>query len=132
MRVIVPASIPTSTRSRAPTALQSASRVGQTRRPHRTIRNVVGSQLRQAEGYPFDPTLERRWGVADNGDVYEVAVRPHLLGGLRRRWPSLGAPRPRTRRPEAVRTKSTAIAICSSQLAVKARRPTFATACVDP
>ena len=44
-------------------------------------------------GYPIDPTLERRWGVADNGDVYEVAVRPHLLDELRRRWPPLGLER---------------------------------------
>lgn len=44
-------------------------------------------------GYPIDDTLERRWGVAENGDVYEVAVRPHLLEELRRRWPPLGLER---------------------------------------
>lgn len=46
-------------------------------------------------GYPIDDTLERRWGVAENGDVYEVAVRPHLIDELRRRWPPLGLDRRR-------------------------------------
>ncbi len=41
-------------------------------------------------GYPMDPTLVRRWGVAQNGDAYEVAVRPHLLDELVRRWPPIG------------------------------------------
>ncbi|MEZ5374116.1 MAG: hypothetical protein R2704_15590 [Microthrixaceae bacterium] len=40
-----------------------------------------------------DPSLVRRWGVADNGDVYEVALRPHLLDELRRRWPPVGLDR---------------------------------------
>ena len=47
-------------------------------------------------GYPIDHSLERRWGVAENGDGYEVAVRPHLLDELRRRWPPLGLERRRT------------------------------------
>lgn len=47
-------------------------------------------------GYPIDHSLERRWGVAENGDVYEVAVRPHLLDELLRRWPPLGLARHRT------------------------------------
>lgn len=38
----------------------------------------------------MDPTLVRRWGVAQNGDAYEVAVRPHLLDELVRRWPPIG------------------------------------------
>lgn len=50
-------------------------------------------EQRQAHGYPLDPTLERRWGVAENGDAYEVAVRPHLIDELRRRWPPLGLER---------------------------------------
>lgn len=44
-------------------------------------------------GYPIDPSLERRWGIAENGDSYEVAVRPHLIDELRRRWPPLGLER---------------------------------------
>lgn len=44
-------------------------------------------------GYPIDHSLERRWGVAQNGDVYEVAVRPHLIDELRRRWPPVGLER---------------------------------------
>jgi hypothetical protein len=40
-----------------------------------------------------DSPLERRWGVAESGEVYEVAVRPHLLDELRRRWPPVGLER---------------------------------------
>ncbi|MCB1031676.1 MAG: hypothetical protein KDA95_10075 [Acidimicrobiales bacterium] len=47
-------------------------------------------------GYPIDPTLERRWGVAESGDVYEGAVRPHLIDELRRRWPPIGLKRQST------------------------------------
>ena len=42
---------------------------------------------------PPDTSLERRWGVAENGDVYEIAVRPHLIAELRRRWPPVGLER---------------------------------------
>lgn len=45
------------------------------------------------DGHPIDRTLVRRWGVAQNGDVYEVAVRPHLVDELRRRWPPVGLER---------------------------------------
>lgn len=34
--------------------------------------------------------LVRVWGVADNGESIEVALRPHLLSELRRRWPPTG------------------------------------------
>ena len=54
---------------------------------------MSGTEAATADGYPLDPTLERRWGVADSGDVYEVAVRPHLIDELRRRWPPLGLER---------------------------------------
>lgn len=37
--------------------------------------------------------LMRRWGEAENGDVYEVAIRPHLFPELDRRWPPLGLKR---------------------------------------
>lgn len=34
--------------------------------------------------------LSVRWGVAENGEVVEVALRPHLLEELDRRWPPYG------------------------------------------
>lgn len=51
------------------------------------------AQTWSPSGYPIDTSLERRWGVAENGDIYEVAVRPHLIDELRRRWPPLGLDR---------------------------------------
>ncbi len=40
--------------------------------------------------YTWAVSLVRRWGEAENGEVFEVALRPHLLDELRRRWPPLG------------------------------------------
>lgn len=37
--------------------------------------------------------LVRVWGVAENGDAIEVALRPHLLPELMKRWPPLGLAR---------------------------------------
>lgn len=34
--------------------------------------------------------LVRVWGVAENGDAIELALRPHLLPELVRRWPPIG------------------------------------------
>lgn len=34
--------------------------------------------------------LARCWGVAENGEAVEVAVRPHLVEALEDRWPPLG------------------------------------------
>lgn len=44
---------------------------------------------------PYTASVEliRTWGQAENGDVYEVALRPHLLDELHRRWPPLGLTR---------------------------------------
>ncbi len=55
--------------------------------------NAFGESAEPGHGFPVDPTLERRWGVAENGDVYEVALRPHLLDELRQRWPPVGLDR---------------------------------------
>lgn len=35
-------------------------------------------------------TLVRFWGVAEDGDSIELAVRPHLVPELFRRWPPIG------------------------------------------
>lgn len=43
--------------------------------------------------------LERIWGRGENGDLYEVALRPHLVAELERRWPSIGLER-HSARPE--------------------------------
>lgn len=37
--------------------------------------------------------LVRFWGVAENGDSIEVAVKPHLLPELLKRWPPVGLAR---------------------------------------
>lgn len=37
--------------------------------------------------------LARFWGVAENGDSIEVAVRPHLIEELLERWPPIGLAR---------------------------------------
>lgn len=37
--------------------------------------------------------LARVWGRGENGDIYEVALRPHLIAELERRWPSIGLER---------------------------------------
>ncbi len=37
--------------------------------------------------------LTRFWGVADNGEVMELAVRPHLVERLLERWPPVGLAR---------------------------------------
>jgi hypothetical protein len=37
--------------------------------------------------------LVRIWAEADNGDVFEVAIRPHLIPELERRWPPFGLAR---------------------------------------
>jgi hypothetical protein len=37
--------------------------------------------------------LTRFWGVAENGEVMEVAVRPHLVETLIERWPPVGMER---------------------------------------
>lgn len=37
--------------------------------------------------------LSRFWGVADNGEVMELAVRPHLVDRLLERWPPIGLAR---------------------------------------
>jgi len=37
--------------------------------------------------------LARCWGVAENGDAIELAVRPHLVEELLRRWPPMGLTR---------------------------------------
>jgi len=37
--------------------------------------------------------LARFWGVADNGEVMELAVRPHLVEQLIERWPPVGMER---------------------------------------
>lgn len=40
-----------------------------------------------------DGELARCWGVAENGDAVELAVRPHLVEELLRRWPPMGLTR---------------------------------------
>jgi len=37
--------------------------------------------------------LSRFWGVADNGEVMELAVRLHLVERLLERWPPVGLTR---------------------------------------
>jgi len=53
-------------------------------------------QRRFTELSPYDPPVEeliRFWGVADNGEVMELAVRPHLVERLLERWPPVGLAR---------------------------------------
>lgn len=49
--------------------------------------------------YALAVDLTRVWGEAENGELFEVAIRPHLVEELYRRWPPVGLTR-HTERPE--------------------------------